>query len=183
MDPGAQEIEDRLQASTRVESRTASSGFGTFPGVARAGTSPRRRPTVESGGQQRGTLSSRASSRMPRVPPINHRLQRKHEDTIGFPDRFLPVWRSGVPRAPSLRQPPPAEVDSDQGGIEDAPVREAGDVAKAGNRPARKHRKGTGVVAAANKLLETVYATFRHGTAYQPHAPEPESRKSLSADW
>jgi len=48
-----------------------------------------------------------------------------------------------------------------------------GDVAKAGNRSARRHGKGTGAVAAAHKLLKICYAVLRRGTAYQPHAPEP----------
>lgn len=57
-----------------------------------------------------------------------------------------------------------------------------GDVAKAGNRSSRRHGKGTGAVAAAHKLLKISYAVLRRGTAYQPHAPEPEGRKKLSAD-
>lgn len=57
-----------------------------------------------------------------------------------------------------------------------------GDVAKAGSRSARRHGKGTGAVAAAHKLLKICYAVLRRGTPYQPHAPEPEGRNSVSAD-
>lgn len=57
-----------------------------------------------------------------------------------------------------------------------------GDVAKAGNRSARRHGKGTGAIAAAHKLLKISYAVLRRGTPYQPHAPEPEGRKVLTAD-
>ena len=56
-----------------------------------------------------------------------------------------------------------------------------GDVAKAGNRSARRHGKGTGAVAAAHKLLKICYAVLRRGTPYQPHAPEPEGRIVASA--
>ncbi len=56
-----------------------------------------------------------------------------------------------------------------------------GDVAKAGNRSARRHGKGTGAVAAAHKLLKITYAVLRRGTGYQPHAPEPEGRRFESA--
>lgn len=57
-----------------------------------------------------------------------------------------------------------------------------GDVARAGNRSARRHGKGSGAVAASHKLLKICYAVLRRGTPYQPHAPQPEGRRILTAD-
>lgn len=57
-----------------------------------------------------------------------------------------------------------------------------GDVAKAGNRSARRRGKGTGSVAAAHKLLKICYAVLHRRTPYQPHAPEPSSRMGDQAE-
>lgn len=56
-----------------------------------------------------------------------------------------------------------------------------GDVARAGNRSARRHGKGTGSAAAAHKLLKICYAVLRRRTPYEPHAPARSGCTTLSA--
>jgi transposase len=56
-----------------------------------------------------------------------------------------------------------------------------GDVAKAGNRSARRHGKGTGSIAAAHKLLKIGYAVLRRKTPYEAHAPARSGCTTLSA--
>ena len=56
-----------------------------------------------------------------------------------------------------------------------------GDVAKVGNRSARRHGKGTGSIAAAHKLLKICYAVLRRRTAYEVHAPARSGCTTFSA--
>jgi transposase len=57
-----------------------------------------------------------------------------------------------------------------------------GDVAKVGNRSARRHGKGTGSIAAAHKLLKICYAVLRRRTPYEAHAPARSGCTTISAD-
>jgi transposase len=56
-----------------------------------------------------------------------------------------------------------------------------GDVARVGRRIARRKGAPRGAIASAHKLLKIVYAVLRRGTPYEPHAPEPSGRRTLTA--